>query len=346
MRAALPVLAAVVACAAEAFLAPSVVVGRSVVMRSSPVAETDGTDALINELAACEVFDLPAKVRREGVLRAVGRPAFFLRIAERCDGAEGGERERLAALAGNLQATLGAIVEVAEAKMDDASDVLQKIVVEAAEADGEFLVPLSAAKFRAMQAAAFARVDDGALDEGVLTTVDAWAKKAGDDGLDGMVAILRKVLQLYAARALTFDAAEAAAQLAAMAPPDLAEKVDTTGDAPALHPAYAAAAALYADVLLADADAWPATLRAGFAADGGGGVEKRRFLAVVQAQIERVVLLQENGSFAQRVQAEFLKELVRQVEVEAPKSDDDDDDAAAFDPVQAILDTDFGDGPP
>lgn len=311
------------------------------------MAETDGTDALINELAACEVFDLPAKVRREGVLRAVGRPAFFLRIAERCDGAEGGERERLAALAGNLQATLGAIVEVAEARMDDASDVLQRIVAEAAEADGEFLVPLSAAKFAAMQAAAFARFDDGVLDEGVLATVDAWAKKAGDDGLDGMVAILRKILQLYAARALAFDAAEAAAQLAAVAPPDLAEKVDFTGDAPALHPAYGAAAALYADVLLADADAWPATLRAGFAADGGG-VEKRRFLAVVQAQIERVVLLQENGSFAQRVQAEFLKELVRQVEVEAPKSDDDDDAdaAAAFDPVQAILDTDFGDGPP
>ena len=40
-----------------------------------------------------------------------------------------------------------------------------------------------------------------------------------------MVTILRKVLQLYAARVLRFDAAEAAAQLAQMMPPDAAEKV-------------------------------------------------------------------------------------------------------------------------
>ena len=58
-------------------------------------------------------------------------------------------------------------------------------------------------------------------------------------------------------------------------------------------------------------------------------------LAIVQAQIERVVLMQENGSFSQRVQAEFLRELVQQVETHAPRSAED-----AFDPVQAVLEMD------
>mmetsp|Transcript_6025 Transcript_6025/g.17783 ORF Transcript_6025/g.17783 Transcript_6025/m.17783 type:complete len:333 (+) Transcript_6025:192-1190(+) len=291
------------------------------------------TDNLIYELASMEVFSLPAKVRQEAVLRAVGRPQFFLRIAELCDDAPAEEREKLAALADNLASTLSVIVESAEEKMDDASEVLQGVVAACAEEDGEFLVPLAPERFAALRDAVNARVEEGVLGEGVLSTVDAWAKKAQDDGLDGMVTILRKVLQLYAARVLRFDAAEAAAQLAQMMPPDAAEKVDTSGDVPALHPDYQAAAELYGAVLDADADEWPERLAVAF--NGDSPVMKRHVLAIVQAQIERVVLLQENGSFQQRVQAEFLRELVQQVEKHAPKSADD-----AFDPVQAVLEMD------
>ena len=50
----------------------------------------------------------------------------------------------------------------------------------------------------------------------------------------------------------------------------------------------------------------------------------------MQSQIERIVLLQENGSFSQRVSAEFLRELVQQVEKNAPASADDAFDAAAY----------------
>ena len=282
-------------------------------------------DSLIYELADCTPFDLPGKVRQPSVLRAVGRPQFFLRIAEICDDCGDEDRERLAALADNLASTLSVIVESAEEKLDDASDVLQAVVVSAAEPDGEFLVPLSNERFAALQAEVNARVDDRSLGEGVLSTVDAWAKKAQDDGLDGMVVILRKVLQLYAARVLRFDAKEAAAQLAAMMPPDgSAEGGGGESAAPeGLHPDYENAAACYGDVLAADAETWPDKLRAALN-DGAEPVKKRHLLAIVQAQIERVVLLQENGSFSQRVQAEFLRELVQQVEREAPKSPDDD----------------------
>jgi len=156
--------AVLLACAgvACAFVAPA---WRAPVLRPSlsVASSVEEMDALIDELAEVEPFDLPAKVRQETVLRRVGRPQFFLRIAERCDAEGEAARDRLAALAGNLQATLSAVVEVAEQKMDDASDVLQEIVVAAAEADGEFLVPLSAERFAALQAAAWRRVDDRSL---------------------------------------------------------------------------------------------------------------------------------------------------------------------------------------
>lgn len=40
------------------------------------------------------------------------------------------------------------------------------------------------------------------LDEGLLSNCFAWMKKCQDDRMDTMVALLQKVLQLYAAKAL------------------------------------------------------------------------------------------------------------------------------------------------
>ena len=323
-------LAFLLMAAAAAWQLPSMTARRPTLLRAeTEAALAQGrTDALIKELADTEVFNLPAKVRQETILRQVGRPQFFLRIAELCDDADEEEREKLTALADNLAKTLTVVVESAEQKIDDSSAILQEVVASCAEPDGEFLVPLSEERFSSLQKAVWTKMEAGELGEIALSTVDAWAKKAQDDGLDGMVSILRKVLQLYSSRVLRFDAALAAQQLAEMMPPDAAEKVDLSGDAPALHPDYAAAADLYEELLAGDADAWPRLLSERL--NGDGAVKKRNVLAIVQAQIERVVLLQENGSFSQRVSAEFLRELVQQVEKNAPASKDDAFDAAAF----------------
>jgi hypothetical protein len=40
------------------------------------------------------------------------------------------------------------------------------------------------------------------IDESTVAQVYAWIRKSSDDGLDGMVVILQRVLQLYAACAL------------------------------------------------------------------------------------------------------------------------------------------------
>ena len=39
--------------------------------------------------------------------------------------------------------------------------------------------------------------------QALLSNAFAWMRKASEDSLDGMVALLQKVLQLYAARTLT-----------------------------------------------------------------------------------------------------------------------------------------------
>lgn len=45
----------------------------------------------------------------------------------------------------------------------------------------------------------------------------------------------------------------------------------------------------------------------------------RRFHTREQVAVEKVILQQENGSMAQRVQAEFLSELCKRIEVACPE---------------------------
>ena len=109
-------LAFLLMAAAAAWQLPSLTARRPTLLRAeTEAALAQGrTDALIKELADTEVFNLPAKVRQETILRQVGRPQFFLRIAELCDDADEEEREMLTALADNLAKSLTVVVESAE----------------------------------------------------------------------------------------------------------------------------------------------------------------------------------------------------------------------------------------
>ena len=127
-------LAFLLMAAAAAWQLPSMTARRPTLLRAeTEAALAQGrTDALIKELADTEVFNLPAKVRQETILRQVGRPQFFLRIAELCDDADEEEREKLTALADNLAKTLTVVVESAEQKIDDSSAILQEVVASCA----------------------------------------------------------------------------------------------------------------------------------------------------------------------------------------------------------------------
>ena len=107
------------------------------------------------------------------------------------------------------------------------------------------------------------------VDEQMLNTVYAWIRKSDEDKLDGMVHILQHLLQCYAARELD------------------------TGKSP------------LDTVIGAPATEWPEKFET-MISDGFG---EEAFTKDLQKRMEGVVLNLPNGSYAQRVQAEYLKEV-------------------------------------
>lgn len=279
--------------------------------RAPTAQELSLMDDMITKLAAAEPYELPGAVSK--AIRVVSSPQFFLRIANRADQETDAEmKARLLALSENLVQTIQAVVSTMEERLDDRAKDVESVVQAAAEPDsGEFLVPLSAERVDAMRDA-LAKLDSAALDEGFLSTVDAWMNKSHQDGMDGMVGILQKVLQMYAGAEIR----RARAALQANVGAAVSGKSQATADevlAAEEKQGPKPAAALMERLMQVDADLWDVEMRKSFE-DAESGVTSKALLGEVQRTIEGVVLGLENGSMAQRVQAEFLKELVQRIE--------------------------------
>ena len=279
--------------------------------RAPTAQELSLMDDMITKLAAAEPYELPGAVSK--AIRVVSSPQFFLRIANRADQETEPEmKARLLALSENLVQTIQAVVSTMEERLDDRAKDVESVVQAAAEPDsGEFLVPLSAERVDAMRDA-LAKLDASALDEGFLSTVDAWMNKSHQDGMDGMVGILQKVLQMYAGAEIR----RARAALQANVGAAVSGKSQATADevlAAEEKQGPKPAAALMERLMQVDADLWDVEMRKSFE-DAESGVTSKALLGEVQRTIEGVVLGLENGSMAQRVQAEFLKELVQRIE--------------------------------
>eukprot|EP00793_Prasinoderma_coloniale_P005191 PRCOL_00000952-RA len=224
-------------------------------------------------LAAAPGEDRVAVVR-ENILTF--DPSFFLRIAARADTAEAAERDAMVALAGEVMTMLDKIVTETEKRSDKSGDTLTAIVASAAEADGQFQVPLSDAAVERMRAAVAEASTAGTLDEGVVGNAYAWIRKASEDNLDGMVVILQRVLQLYAQ-----------------------SEMPAEGGAPE--------AELIDAIVAADEEKWTQMLESGL--KGEGAIDADSFFKSLQGRMERTVLTAGTGTFSQRVQAEYLKEI-------------------------------------
>jgi len=285
--------------------------------RREPTArEISIMDDMITKLANAEVYELPNAVSKS--IRVVSSPKFFMRIAERVDmTTDALEKVKLSSLSENIAATLSAVVTTAEDRMDERAKTLEDVVKAASELDtGEFLVPLSSERVDAMREA-MSGIDPSELDEGFLSTVDAWMNKSHEDGMDGMVTILQKVLQIYAGTEISRARARLQANVGAAVSgqsqgkaDEMIAKEENEGPSPA--------AVLLEKLMAMDTDDWDAELGKHFEAstkDEEGGVSPKGILGEVQRTIEGVVLGLENGSMAQRVQAEFLRELVSRIEI-------------------------------
>jgi len=270
-------------------------------------------DEMINKLSNAKAYDLPNAVSQ--AIRVVSSPRFFMRIAERADMTKDTlEKERLSALATNLVSTLEAVVSTTEDRLDERAKSLEQIVKAAAEPEtGEFLVPLTQERITAMRER-LTKIHPADLDEGFLAVVDKWMNKAHLDGLQGMVTILQKVLQMYAGACISRARAQLQANVgAAVAGQSQAEANQALAQQEAKGQSLSSQ--LMDRLMNMDSDLWDAELSKALT----GGVEESRispkaFMGEVQRTVEAIILGLPNGSMAQQVQAEFLRELIARIE--------------------------------
>ena len=242
-------------------------------------------DALIGEMLETAPYELPSIVSRS--LKLVSSPSFFVRIAELNDQARSNEeKNKLAALADTVMTTLDVIVRRTEEQADTSAETLQSILAVAAEEDGEFLVPLSAAKALALRAAILERLQ--VLDDSFLSTVNAWMRKSEETGLSGMVTILQNVLQQYASTSLMKKSSLTATS-----------KPETAAD-------------LLDKIMATDPATWDAAIASELGSDDAV-CDTESLLGEVQLRIETIVLAQGAGSVSQQVQAEYLRELTDRI---------------------------------
>jgi hypothetical protein len=256
-------------------------------------------DAMIDKLLDAKPYELPGAVKR--AFQVIRSPKFFLRIAERSDQAKtAAEMERLQTLAGNLVSTVEAVVETTKEQLDERASLVQKVIQAAAEPEsGEFYVPLSAERIQAMQTV-MSQLDEALLDDGFLSTLDSWIVKSHQDGMDLMVGILQKSLQLYAglqiSRALQRNNKATSSSSFLLLSPELKELLES------------------------DPELWESRLLSNTSLRSKDDVSKVK--VQVQKTMETVIFTLETGSMAQQVQAEYLKELLNRIEaVEAKKEE-------------------------
>lgn len=193
-----------------------------------------------------------------------------------------------------------AVVQQTDRQLSSAAESLQAVLAAGADKkSGEWELPLSTEALLRMRAelnrqyegkrdaksGAFVASSGLQLDEeAFLSNAFSWMRKASEDGKDGLVEILQKALQLYASRALS-NAGSAASTSSSTVDPS--EEVLN-------------------GVIAADEREWDFLLSQ---AGASGSVSAAGFAAAVRRRMEGVALGLASGSYAQRVQAEFLKEV-------------------------------------
>jgi len=209
---------------------------------------------------------------------------FFLRVASRADVAAAGEKKALTAVATRVMGMMDGIVKQTQTQMSSSAQVLQQLVGAAAdEGTGAFVLPLRQDRLDKVRATMAAVT----VDEPVLANAFAWMRKATDDGLDGMVVVIQRVLQLWAGTQLK-------------APPQGAKTKADPGAESAL-----------AAMMATTEEEWDALLARSRAE--APGLTELALQTALQQRMEGVVLGLPNGSYAQKIQAEYLKELERRV---------------------------------
>lgn len=239
---------------------------------SKALKEAAALDELIDVLLSAKSQQQLAQLVAENMFSFDRK--FWMRLANRNDSCTSSEeKQKLQGMANTVMLLIDEMVRQTESQLQDSATILQDILKAAADEKGEWYLPLSTDQIGRLRAALEKHSDH--LDEALLSNAFAYIKKCQDDGFDSMARLIQKVLQLYAARMLRSGASD--------------------GVEGALN-----------EVVYADEEQWDPLI--GDLARSGR-ISEVDFMEAIQRRMEGVVLGLMSGSYAQRVQAEYLKEI-------------------------------------
>ncbi|KAK9667321.1 hypothetical protein RND81_14G248400 [Saponaria officinalis] len=180
--------------------------------------------------------------------------------------------------------TVDRLVHKTKEKIESATDVLKSILKHAVDDEEEITwPPRDPQTLSLMEKELILREKEGYLDEGFLSEVNAQLRQAKEDGdKPGLVAMLQKVLQLYASRVLSKRS--------------YAKKGNE----------ILKAEQFLETIISAPENEWNTLLINGLTI-AKGEIPPEEFYSVIKKRIERVLIRTEGGSYQQRILTEYLK---------------------------------------
>nr|WAU86908.1 birch protein [Betula platyphylla] len=195
-------------------------------------------------------------------------------------------------LATSVMSIVDRLVHKTKEKIESSTDVLKEILKPVVDEVEEVIwPPRDPEVLKLMEREVEQREQEGQLDEGFLSEVNAQLRQAKEDvDKPGLEAMLQKVLQLYASIVL--------------AKRSYAKKVPS--DVSGAGEEVLKAEQFLEVIIKAPEEEWNKLLINGMTV-GKGEISPEEFYAVIKKRIERTLIRTEGGSYQQRVLTEYLK---------------------------------------
>lgn len=211
--------------------------------------------------------------------------SFWIRLATRTDTCKSeDDKKDYEELALSVMNMVDRLVNKTNEKIESATDVLKEILKPVVDDVEEISwPPRDPEALQLMEKEIIQREQEGQLDEGFLSEVNAQLRQAKEDGdKPGLEAMLQKVLQLYASRLLSKRS--------------YAQKGNE----------ILKAEQFLETIIKAPEEEWNKLLINGMTL-GKGEISPEELYAVIRKRMERTLIRTEGGSYQQRVLAEYLK---------------------------------------
>ncbi|XP_062022934.1 uncharacterized protein LOC133739212 [Rosa rugosa] len=243
--------------------------------------KTVEVDRLIDKLRDANPIELQ-KLVVENVLAF--NEGFWIRLAARTDTCKSeDDKKDYEELAISVMSIVDRLVHKTNEKINSATDVLKGILKPIVDDVVEIQwPPRDPESLKLMEKEITEREQEGLLDEGFLSEVNAQLRQAKEDGdKPGLEAMLQKVLQLYASKVLSKRS--------------YAKKGDE----------ILKAEEFLETIIKAPEEEWNKLLLDGLSI-GKGEIPPQDLYAVIKKRIERTLIRTEGGSYQQRVLSEYL----------------------------------------